>query len=126
MLPLSLVRTSSAGSPRMDLRRAFAWVHPANTSSRSVGERRGLMIWMGIVATLAVAIGLGHVWLRLQVVKVGYHLSATQEVIQRLQQEQQELTLEVATLDAPARLEELARTRLGMAHPERGQEAVLP
>lgn len=126
MLPLSLVRTSSAGSPRTDVRRAFAWVRPANTSSRSVGERRGLVIWMGIVATLAVAIGLGHVWLRLQVVKIGYHLSATREVIQRLQQEQQELMLEVTTLDAPARLEELAQTRLGMAHPERGQEAMLP
>jgi cell division protein FtsL len=125
MLPLSLVRPSSAGPQRIELRRALAWVRPANTSSRSLLERRALVVWMGIVAAVAVTIALVHVWLRLQVVNVGYRLSAARDAIARLQQEEHELTLEVATLDAPARLEDLARERLGMQRAERGQEAVL-
>jgi cell division protein FtsL len=126
MLPLSLVRTASAGASRVETRRAFSWMRPANNSSKSLVERRAAAVWMGVVAALAVGIGLAHVWLRLQVVNVGYQLSATREVIARLQQEENELALEVAGLDVPARLEALARERLGMIRPERGQEAMLP
>ena len=126
MLPLSLTRPSTVNPERMDARRAFAWVRPANTSSRTVAERRALAVWLAIFAVAGVLIALGHVWLRLQVLNVGYHLSATREVIERLQQEEHELSLEIATLEAPARLEEEARVRLGMTRPEKGQEAVLP
>jgi len=126
VLPVSVTRSSTASAQRMDTRRASAWVRPVNTSSRTLAERRALVVWLALVVAAGVAIALGYVWLRLQVVNVGYHLSAAREVIGRLEQEEHELTLELATLEAPARLEEEARVRLGMGRPEKGQEAVLP
>jgi cell division protein FtsL len=126
MLPLSMTRTSALGMQRMEMRRAFARMRPANTSSGTSAERRGLVVWLGLLFSLAVAIGLGHVWLRLQVTRLAYDLSATREVISRLRQEERELTLEVATLEAPARVEAEALVRLGMMRPEKGQEAALP
>jgi cell division protein FtsL len=126
MLPVSLTRASTVSPQRMDARRAFAWMRPANTTSRTVAERRALVVWLAFFGFAGVLIALGHVWLRLQVLNVGYQLSATREVIERLQQEEHELTLELATLEAPARLEEEARVRLGMIRPEKGQEALLP
>jgi cell division protein FtsL len=87
---------------------------------------RALFTWLAIFVTLGVAIALAHVWLRLEVTTLGYALSTTHQVIQKLEGEGHELTAEVACLDAPDRLEEAARTRLGMAHAQRGQEAVLP
>lgn len=81
------------------------------------------------VALLAfglVGITLVHVWLRLQVVQVGYVLSTTSKLQSRLEQENRELKVELATLLSPERLESLARRRLGMTMPEKGQVIVLP
>jgi cell division protein FtsL len=67
-----------------------------------------------------------HVWLRLQVVQMGYVLAATSKLQSRLEQEQSELKLELATLTSPERLQAAARKRLGLAPPEKGQVIVLP
>ena len=44
----------------------------------------------------------------------------------RLEHERQELQVEIATLRDPARIADIARRRLGMADPEKGQVVVLP
>ena len=67
-----------------------------------------------------------HVWLRLQVVHVGYVLSTTSKLRSRLEQENRELKIELATLTSPDRLESMARRRLGLRQPEKGQVIVLP
>ncbi len=67
-----------------------------------------------------------HVWLRLQVVHMGYVLSTTSKLQGRLEQENRELKLELATMTSPERLESLARRRLQLAQPEKGQVIVLP
>jgi cell division protein FtsL len=67
-----------------------------------------------------------HVWLRLQVVHMGYVLSTTSKLHGRLEQENRELKIELATLTSPERLEALARRRLGLKQPEKGQVIVLP
>jgi cell division protein FtsL len=66
-----------------------------------------------------------QVWLRLQVVHVGYELSAARQVELRLEHERRELEVELATLRDPGRLGELARRRLGMTDPAPGQVVVL-
>jgi cell division protein FtsL len=126
MLPLSLGRESSLGSRRPDLQGSLGYMRPANIASAVSIQRRALVTWLAAFVALAVAIGLGHVWLRLKVVDVGYRLSSTRQVIEKLELEGHELTLEAATLEAPARLEETARLRLGMVRPDKGQEVVLP
>jgi cell division protein FtsL len=67
-----------------------------------------------------------HVWLRLQVVHMGYVLSTTSKLQSRLEQENRELKIELATMTSPERLESLARRRVGLRQPEKGQVIVLP
>jgi cell division protein FtsL len=89
------------------------------------GERRlGLAIVLGGVVFVAVALLL--VWVRLQSVHMGYQLSAARHLAHRLEQEQRELALELATLTSPRRLEHLARERLGMGPPAPGQIVSVP
>jgi cell division protein FtsL len=126
MLPLSLGRASPLGPAHRASHGSLAWLRPANIAAASSAQLLALMTWLAVFVALTVAIAVGHVWLRLKVVDLGYRLSATRQVIEKLEQEEHELTVEAATLDAPGRLEEIARARLGMVRPEKGQEAVLP
>lgn len=92
---------------------------------RSGGKRRrfviGALLGLGLIGTVLV-----HVWVRLQVVSMGYVLSTTSKLQTRLEQENRELKVELATMTSPDRLETLARQRLGLVQPEKGQVVVLP
>lgn len=79
-----------------------------------------------ITGAVLVVIAAVLVWIRLQVVGVGYQLSTGRQVEQQLEQEQRELALEIATLSSPRRLEEVARERLGMGPPAPGQIITAP
>jgi cell division protein FtsL len=127
MLPLSLGRPASLRTDRADFHAAFAWLTPpTNVTSENQVERHGLIVWLAVFIAVLVGVALVHVWLRLKVSDLGYHLSATRQVIEKLEQEGHELTLEVARLEASEHLEAIARVRLGMQRPDKGQEAVLP
>jgi cell division protein FtsL len=126
MLPLSLGRAGAPDARRREFQPPLAWFRPANIASATSAELRVLIIWLACFVLIGVGIGLGHVWLRLKVTDIGYRLSATRQVVERLEREANELTMEVARLDAPGRLEEAAGVRLGMVQPEKNQEAVLP
>ena len=73
-----------------------------------------------------VGLALAHVWVRLQVVQLGYVLSTTSKLQNQLEQENRELRVELATLTSPERLEAMARKRLGLAGPTIGQVVILP
>ncbi len=93
-------------------------------STRTSRRRRFLLpaaLGVGLVA-----MALLHVWLRLQVVHLGYVLSTMSKLQSQLEQENRELKVELATLTSPGRLEAMARARLGMTEPQRGQVTVLP
>jgi cell division protein FtsL len=74
---------------------------------------------------LLLACGLVHVWVRLQVTKLGYGLSTIREIVARLEHEQRELETELAMLTAPEQLAEEARRRLQMREPKAGQVVVI-
>ena len=126
MVPLSLGRTASLDVERKVFHASLSWLRPANIASANSAELHALIAWLAALVALAVVIALGHVWLRLKVVDLGYGLSATRQAIEKLEREGHELTVEAASLDAPGRLEECARLRLGMTRPEKGAEAALP
>jgi cell division protein FtsL len=126
MLPLSMGRAPFVGAEPGEPQRSLAWRRPTNVAGAINAERRALAAWLAAFVAIGVLIALAHVWLRLKVVDLGYRLGTTRQVVERLKQEGEELTLEVAALTAPARLDERARTHLGMMRPEKGQEAVLP
>lgn len=79
-----------------------------------------------VLALALIGVILVHVWLRLQVVHMGYVLSSASKLQSRLEQENRELKIELATMTSPDRLESLARRRLGLVAPEKGQVIVLP
>jgi cell division protein FtsL len=72
-----------------------------------------LLCW-GLLA----AVGILHVASRSQVVDAAYKLSSLEAENRTLLLDNDRLKLELATLKRPARLEALARTRLGMAPPD--------
>jgi cell division protein FtsL len=92
----------------------------------AVAGRREILVPGLLLGIVLVGLALLHVWLRLQVVHVGYVLSTTSKVRSQLEQENRELKLELATLTSPDRLEEKARARLGLRAPEKGQVVILP
>jgi cell division protein FtsL len=83
--------------------------------------RRALVLGVALVV-LCVA----RVWLTHQVRGVAYDLSEARRIQLRLEHEQRELELELATLRDPRRLGADARRRLGLVEPARGQVVVLP
>jgi len=102
-------------------------VRSATRGSRLRRAMRGQAV-RGLLAlgVVLIALCMVQVWLRLQVMHVGYELSVAHEMRLRLEQEQRELEVELATLRDPGRVGELARRRLGMAEPRADQVVVLP
>ncbi|MEW6301432.1 MAG: hypothetical protein AB1671_27480 [Thermodesulfobacteriota bacterium] len=84
--------------------------------------------WVQYVALAAVglALALAQVWIRLQVVAVGYALSNTRQLVAALEGERQALEVEWRALTAPARLADLAAQRLGLAAPRPEQVIRMP
>jgi hypothetical protein len=99
---------------------------PANIPLAVRTRLRALLVRGGLLGVLGLAILLGHVWVRLKVVEAGYRLSATRQLVERLEREGRELRVRAAAADAPEHLASLARARLGMHRPQRGEEMALP
>ena len=67
-----------------------------------------------------------HVWQHIHVVRQGYELERLREVHAKLVQENKALRLEAGQLRSLRRVEEIARTRLGMVTPKPGQVILIP
>jgi cell division protein FtsB len=115
------MKTKTATAVNINSRRA----RPANAEQRKGKVQQHLLGICGLGFCLFI-LGLFHVWLRLQVVHMGYVLSTTTKLQGRLEQENRELKVELATLTSPEHLEAMARRRLGLMSPEKGQVIVLP
>ena len=97
---------------------------PGSRAAQATRRRRNWGVAMLIVMFLGIV--LVHGWLRLQVVHMGYVLATASKLKSRLEQENRELKVELATLTTRDRLNEMARRRLGLAAPQKGQVIVLP
>ena len=101
-------------------------VRPTGNPRRLLTVMRGLVVRRALVLGAAlVFLCILQVWLRLQVLHVGYELSAARRMQLRLEHEQRELEVELATLRDPGRLGDVARHRLGMIDPSKGQVVTL-
>jgi cell division protein FtsL len=67
-----------------------------------------------------------HVWQHIHVVRQGYAIERLRAVHARLVQENKVLRLEAGQLRSLRRVEEIARTRLGMVTPKPGQVVLIP
>jgi cell division protein FtsL len=111
---------------RWELRRSLASLKSPNITLKAGAEFRAFAVWLATFVLLSVLIALGHVWLRIQVIELGYDRSATNSIIQKLELEAQRLAARVETLESPARLEKVARGRFEMIRTVPGQQAKLP
>jgi len=98
----------------------------AHSSRADQATRRRRHLGVALLIVVLLGVVLVHVWLRLQVVHMGYVLSTASKLQSRLEQENRELKVELATLTTRDRLDEMARRRLGLAPPQKGQVIVLP
>ena len=67
-----------------------------------------------------------HVWQHIHVVRQGYAIERLREMHAKLVQENKALRLQAGQLRSLRRVEEIARTRLGMATPKPGQVVLIP
>lgn len=91
-----------------------------------VARERVALLPIALIGCGMVLFALAHVWLRLQVVHLGYELSTTSKLQNQLEQENRELKVELATLTSPERLQATVRSRLGMVEPATGGVVILP
>lgn len=118
-------RTGADGPRVLAVRRPL--VRPAGDPRRLLRIMRSRLVRrMLLLGAVLIALCLVQVWLQLQVVRIGYELQAARQMAQRLDQEHRELQAELAMLRDPAQLAEVARTRLGLVDPQRGQVVPLP
>ena len=76
--------------------------------------------------TLFVLELLFYTWCRVQCVNIGYEINEQTRRHQQLLKLQGNLKIELALLKSPARIAEIARTRLGLKIPDAKQTIVLP
>jgi cell division protein FtsL len=112
--------TSRASQRTLTVRRPL--VVPEIDRRRLVQAMRRWLVRRTIAMGLVlVALCMVQVWVRLQVVDVGYQLSAARQMQQRLEQQHRELEVELAMLRDRTHLAELATKRLGMHEPDKGR-----
>jgi cell division protein FtsL len=94
---------------------------------RQAIDRRGLrqLVAGALACALLAAAGVAHAWVRTQVTEEGYRLSRLSVEQQQLLRERERLTLAAGRLMSPARIQQLARERLGMGPAKVEQVVVL-
>jgi len=78
---------------------------------------RPQLLPMFVFLGLLLAVSLFIVWSRLQVVNLDYDISSLEGELRTLQQQSQQLSLEVASLNRPDRIMALAKRELGLDYP---------
>lgn len=79
------------------------------------------LISMILLLCMAVCIALFNVWIRVEVVRVGYDISSADQRRRELHQSHEWLKIMIASLRSPERIELIARGKLGLRSPERHQ-----
>ncbi len=87
--------------------------------------------WLETISTVALgalvlAGALFYVWQHTRVVRLGYEMERLRETRAQLVQDSKALRLEIGQLRALKRVEEIARTRLGMVSAKPGQVVLVP
>lgn len=79
---------------------------------------RGRILALMLLTAFFTVAALAHVWVRLQVVRLGYQISVETEKEKELLQRHRKLQVEMALLRSPERLERLASEKLRLTMPD--------
>ena len=123
MIPISI---AAGGPDAVAYRRRGATTWPRNVALRASAEIRALAAWMVVLLAGCVTVGMAQVVIRIHATDLAYDGLATQQILQRLQLEENDLQAEIERLSSDQRLERVAMVRLGMTRPQKGQHLILP
>jgi cell division protein FtsL len=99
---------------------------PRQLEAFAVYSRRwDLFPHLMVVMVLLTLVSIFHVWSRAKVIDLNLQWADLSGQIKEVQQEQNRLKLEVASLKTPARIEALAKGELGMALPTDQQVVII-
>ena len=74
-----------------------------------------------LVGMVLLALVLSTVWVKVDIYRTGYAITALQDKKKQAQQEQKALSLEFARLTSPEQIERVAVSQLGMVRPRYNQ-----
>jgi cell division protein FtsL len=100
--------------------------------SRALSRRRwAWWEWLESISAWGLGVmvltgALFYVWQHTRVVRLGYEIERLRETRTVLEQQHKSLRLEMGQLRSLRRVEEVARTRLGMVTPKPGQIILIP
>ena len=92
---------------------------------RQHGRRKQAAIWVAVMAVFMAEL-LFYTWTRVQCTRVGYEISRIRDAGNRQATLRNNLKIELARLKSPKRVEDIARTRLGLNVPTPDQVIVIP
>lgn len=99
---------------------------PRQLDAVDVNARRwDLFSHLMAVMVLLTLVSIFHVWSRVKVIDLNLRLTDVNSQVKEVQQEQNRLKLEVASLKTPARIEALAKGDLEMALPTDQQVVIV-
>ncbi len=88
-------------------------------------SRRPVILVAAALFAVVVTGALGHVTIRLGVIRLGYAISEGSHERRELEEQNRRLRVELSLLRSPQRIEHLAADKLGMTRPEASQVRVL-
>ncbi|MFH0798900.1 MAG: cell division protein FtsL [Pseudomonadota bacterium] len=95
----------------------FSAVRHQPVAPKSAAVRRRHIRQIAILIFIGVALSLLYVWIRIQVIQLGYEVSRIRKETTELKEQKNRLDAEVASLKSPDRLEAVGRERFGMRLP---------
>lgn len=102
----------------------FSAVRHQPVALKTAAVRRRHIRHLASLIGMGVVLALVFVWVRIQVIQLGYEVSRLRKETSELVEQKNRLTAEVEALKAPARIEAVARERFGMRLPM-GEETIL-
>ena len=89
------------------------------------GRREDLLPALLLILVILTAVSIFHVWSRVKIIDLNLQLGEQRRQVKELQQEQNRLKLESASLKTPARIEAVAQQELGLSLPTNQQVVIV-
>jgi cell division protein FtsL len=89
------------------------------------GSKRNSLCLIAMLLTIMLCFFI-FLWVRIYILETGYRISSTLKQHERLLQENRELRIERASLRSPSRIENIAKSKLGMVEPDNSQVVIIP
>jgi len=96
---------------------SFSTLANRGGKARWAAELRSILL----ITAIILAGALLYVWQHIQVIRLGYRVEQLNAEFTAMIQEERELTVKIAQLKSLARIEEMARRKLGMVEPTPSQ-----